>query len=428
MKINVIGAGLAGSEAAYYLLKMSYEVHLYEMRPTKMTEAHETNLFGELVCSNSLKGKAITNACGLLKEEIRLMGSIMMEASESSEVPSGGALSVDREKFAEYITDKIKEFPNLVFHNEEVTEFKDDEYYIVATGPLTSKDLSKKLQELTNEEDLFFFDASAPIIRRDSINMDIAYLKSRYDQGDDSYINCPFTKEEYDAFYKELVTAKLAMVHEFDKHYFEGCMPIEVMAKRGKDTIRFGPLKPKGLEIEGRPRPYAVVQLRQDNLLKDLYNIVGFQTNLTYGEQKRVFQMIPGLENAEFVRYGVMHRNSYLNTPKVLNENLTIKGHDNIYIAGQLSGVEGYVESAAIGLLTAMLLHQRITKNTQEVPPINTMLGSLTHYITHANPNNFTPMNANFGIMFNANKHNHEEIANEALKLIKDYYETYSRS
>lgn len=423
-KINVIGAGLAGSEAAYFLLKAGYEVHLYEMRPVKMTEAHETDKFGELVCSNSLKGKAISNACGLLKEEIRLMDSIMMEAALQSEVPSGGALSVDREKFSELITNRIKSFPNLIFHNEEVTELKDDEYYIIATGPLTSEGLFDKIKELTNEDSLFFFDASAPIIRKDSINMDIAYYKSRYDQDDDSYINCPFSKEEYDIFYHELINAKLALVHEFDKHYFEGCMPIEVMAKRGKDTIRFGPLKPKGLEVEGKPKPYAVVQLRQDNLLNDLYNIVGFQTNLTYGEQKRVFSLIPGLENVIFVKYGQMHRNSYVNAPKVLNEDLSIKGHENIYIAGQLSGVEGYVESAATGLLAAIYLKQKIEKKPQEVAPIETMLGSLTYYITHANEKNFTPMNANFGILFGANKHNHEEIANKALEKIKEFYES----
>ncbi len=426
-RINVIGAGLAGSEACYFLLKKGYEVHLYEKRPKVMTPAHETSYFGELVCSNSLKGKAITNACGLLKEEIRLMGSIMMESSNQSEVPSGGALSVDRELFAKYITDKLKSFPNLIIHEEDVSSLDESVPTIVATGPLTSDSLVVFLKKLTNSEDLFFFDASAPIIKKDSIDFTKAYYKSRYDQGDDSYINCPFSKEEYDVFYHELVNAELAMVHEFDKHYFEGCMPIEVMAKRGYDTIRFGPLKPKGLQREGYPKAFAVVQLRQDNVVNDLYNIVGFQTNLTYGEQKRVFRLIPGLEHAEFVRYGLMHRNTYLNSPLLLNEDLSLKGHPNIYIAGQLAGVEGYVESAAMGLLAAIFIDQKLTKNNAELPPIRTMCGSLLNYITHANTKDFSPMNANFGILFGANKYNKEEVAKYALELIKEYYAKVQR-
>lgn len=426
-RVNVIGAGLAGSEACYFLLKRGYEVHLYEKRPKVMTPAHESGLFGELVCSNSLKGKAITNACGLLKEELRLMDSIMMYAASESEVPSGGALSVDREIFAKLITDKIKSFPNLIIHEEDI-EIIDETYpTIVATGPLTSTPLAEYLSKITGSENLFFFDASAPIIRKDSIDFNKAYYKSRYDQGDDSYINCPFSKEEYDKFYFELINAKLAMLHDFDKHYFEGCMPIEVMAKRGYDTIRFGPLKPKGLQREGYPKAFAVVQLRQDNVSDELYNIVGFQTNLTYGEQKRVFSMIPGLENAEFVRYGLMHRNTYINAPALLNEDLSLKGHENIYIAGQLSGVEGYVESAAMGLLAAIFIDQKLRKNTQELPPITTMSGSLLHYIIHANKDNFTPMNANFGIFIGANKYNKEEVANKALEQIKEYYARIER-
>ena len=427
-RVNVIGAGLAGSEACYFLLKKNYEVHLYEKRPNKMTPAHETGLFGELVCSNSLKGKALSNACGLLKEELRIMGSIMMYAASKSEVPSGGALSVDRELFAKTITKKLKSFPNLIIHNEDIETIDESIPTIIATGPLTSDKLTDYIAKLTGQENLFFFDASAPIIKKESIDMDIAYYKSRYDQGDDSYINCPFSKEEYEKFYYELVNAKLAHIHEFDKHYFEGCMPIEVMAKRGIDTIRFGPLKPKGLQMMDRPKAYAVVQLRQDNISNDLYNIVGFQTNLTYEEQARVFRMIPGLENAQFVRYGLMHRNTYINAPASLNDNLTLKNHDNIYIAGQLSGVEGYVESAAMGLLSAMFLDQKLSNLSQEVPPIETMIGSLLYYITHANKNNFTPMNANFGILFGANKYNKEECAQKALKLISDYYDKYKRS
>lgn len=426
-RVNVIGAGLAGSEACYFLLKKGYEVHLYEKRPKVMTHAHETGYFGELVCSNSLKGKSITNACGLLKEEIKLMGSIMMESAAQSEVPSGGALSVDRELFAKYITEKLRSFPNLIIHEEDVETIDESIPTIVATGPLTSDSLVVFLEKLTNSEDLFFFDASAPIIRKDSIDFNKAYYKSRYDQGDDSYINCPFSKEEYNIFYKELVNAELAMTHDFDKHYFEGCMPIEVMAKRGYDTIRFGPLKPKGLQRDGYPKAFAVVQLRQDNVMNDLYNIVGFQTNLTYGEQKRVFRLIPGLENAEFVRFGLMHRNTYLNAPLLLNENLSLKAQNNIYIAGQLSGVEGYVESAAMGLLSAIFVDAKLSNKPAEIPPIRTMCGSLLYYITHANAKNFSPMNANFGILFGANKYNKEEAANNALELIKEYYAKVQR-
>lgn len=420
-KVNIIGAGLAGSEAAYYLLKKGYEVHLYEKRPKVASPAHHTGCFGELVCSNSLKSKALDNACGLLKEEMRITGSIMMEASQKSEVPSGNALSVDRDEFAKYITEKLKSFPNLVLHEEDVDDFLDG-YTIIATGPLTSEPLAKKLNELIGGESLFFFDASAPIVRKESINMDIAYRKSRYDQGDDSYINCPFSKEQYDAFYKELVNAELAKLHDFDKHIFEGCMPIEVLAKRGYDTMRYGPLKPKGLQMMDKEKAFAIVQLRQDNLANDLYNIVGFQTNLTYIEQKRVFRMIPGLENAQFVRYGLMHRNTYICSPVALNDDLSLKNRPNTFIAGQLSGVEGYVESAAMGILAAYFLDKKINNLTAEMPPINTIIGSLRNYICHASKDNFTPMNANFGIIFGATKHNREETIDNALNGIKRWW------
>ena len=417
-KVNVVGAGLAGSEAAYYLLKKGYVVHLYEKRPKEMTPAHHTGYFGELVCSNSLKSKALDNACGLLKEEMKIMGSIMMEASLESEVPSGNALAVDRVKFAETITNKLKSFPNLIIHEEDVEDFLEG-YTIIATGPLTSDKLSKKLNELIGGDSLYFFDASAPIIKKESINMDIAYRKARYDQGDDSYINCPFSKEEYDTFYNELINAELAKVHDFDKHYFEGCMPIEALAKRGYDTMRYGPLKPKGLQMMDRPKAFAVVQLRQDNLANDLYNIVGFQTNLTYPEQKRVFRMIPGLENAEFVRYGLMHRNTYICSPIALNEDMSLKNRPETFIAGQLSGVEGYVESAAMGILAAYFLDKKINNKPAEIPPINTILGSLRNYIIHASKDNFSPMNANFGIILGANKHNREKTIETALANIK---------
>lgn len=420
-KVNVIGAGLAGSEACYFLLKRGYEVHLYEKRPKVMTPAHTSEYFGELVCSNSLKSNSLDNACGLLKEEMRHMDSLTMQVAKETAVPSGNALSVDRELFAKKITAILKQFPNLIVHNEDVS-VPPNGVCIIATGPLTSESLSSYLSKTIGQESLFFFDASAPIVKKDSINMNIAYRKARYDQGDDSYINCPFSEEEYKAFYNELVNAELAMVHDFDKSYFEGCMPIEVLAKRGFDTMRYGPLKPKGLQMMDRPKAYAVVQLRQDNSFGDLYNIVGFQTNLTYKEQKRVFRMIPGLENAEFVRYGLMHRNTYICSPLALSENLSLKNNSNLFIAGQLNGVEGYVESAAMGILAAVYaMHKLEGKETPQLP-LDTILGSLHNYIIHADPKNFSPMNANFGILYGANKHNREESIEKSLKLIDEWW------
>ena len=419
-KINVIGGGLAGVEACYFLLKKGYEVHLYEKRPSKMTPAHVTPYFGELVCSNSLKSNRLDNACGLLKEEMRHMGSLTMKVASETSVPSGNALSVDRDEFAKKITAILKDFPNLIIHEEDV-ETLNDEPTIVATGPLTSEPLAKYLASLVGKESLFFFDASAPIVKKDSIDMSIAYKKARYDQGDDSYINCPFSIEQYDKFYDALINAEVAKVHEFDKAYFEGCMPIEVMAKRGKDTLRYGPMKPKGLQIEGREKFHAVIQLRQDNLHGDLYNIVGFQTNLTYSEQKRVFRMIPGLENAEFVRYGLMHRNTYICSPLALNENMSFKNKKNLFLAGQLTGVEGYVESAAMGILAAIYLDAYFINKKLPDLPINTMLGSLHNYIIHGDVKNFSPMNANYGILYGANKHNHEECARKSIQLIDEW-------
>ena len=419
-KVNVIGGGLAGVEACYFLLKKGYEVHLFEKRPSKMTPAHVTPYFGELVCSNSLKSNRLDNACGLLKEEMRHMDSLTMKVASETSVPSGNALSVDRDEFARKITAILKDFPNLIIHKEDVETFN-DEPTIVATGPLTSEPLAKYLASLVGKESLFFFDASAPIVKKDSIDMSIAYKKARYDQGDDSYINCPFSIEQYDKFYDALINAEVAKVHEFDKAYFEGCMPIEVMAKSGKDTLRYGPMKPKGLQVEGREKFHAVIQLRQDNLHGDLYNIVGFQTNLTYSEQKRVFRMIPGLENAEFVRYGLMHRNTYICSPLALNENMSFKNKKNLFLAGQLTGVEGYVESAAMGILAAIYLDAYL--NNKKLPdlPINTMLGSLHNYIIHGDVKNFSPMNANYGILYGANKHNHEECATKSIQLIDEW-------
>lgn len=419
-KVNVIGAGLAGVEACYFLLKKGYEVHLLEKRPNKMTPAHTTPYFGELVCSNSLKSNRLDNACGLLKEEMRHMNSLTMKVASETSVPSGNALSVDRDEFAKKITAILKDFPNLVIHEEDV-ETIGDEPTIVATGPLTSDALSKYLTSLVGQESLFFFDASAPIVKKDSIDMSIAYKKARYDQGDDSYINCPFSIEQYDKFYDALISAEVAKIHEFDKAYFEGCMPIEVMAKRGKETLRYGPMKPKGLQLDGREKFHAVIQLRQDNLHGDLYNIVGFQTNLTYPEQKRVFRMIPGLENAEFVRYGLMHRNTYICSPLALNENMSFKNKKNAFLAGQLTGVEGYVESAAMGILAAIYLNAYLKNKKLPDLPINTMLGSLHNYIIHGDVKNFSPMNANYGILYGANKHNHEECATRSLQLIDEW-------
>lgn len=419
-KVNVIGGGLAGVEACYFLLKKGYEVHLYEKRPSKMTPAHVTPYFGELVCSNSLKSNRLDNACGLLKEEMRHMDSLTMKVASETSVPSGNALSVDRDEFARKITAILKDFPNLVIHEEDV-ETLNDEPTIVATGPLTSEPLAKYLASLVGKESLFFFDASAPIVKKDSIDMNIAYKKARYDQGDDSYINCPFSVEQYDKFYDALINAEVAKVHEFDKAYFEGCMPIEVMAKRGKETLRYGPMKPKGLQVEGREKFHAVIQLRQDNLHGDLYNIVGFQTNLTYSEQKRVFRMIPGLENAEFVRYGLMHRNTYICSPLALNENMSFISKKNVFLAGQLTGVEGYVESAAMGILAAIYLDAYLENKKLPDLPINTMLGSLHNYIIHGDVKNFSPMNANYGILYGANKHNHEECARKSIQLIDEW-------
>ena len=424
-KINIIGAGLAGCEAAHFLANKGFEVNLFEMRPIKQTGAHHSEKFAELVCSNSLKSKNLDNACGLLKEEIKEMGSILMESALINSVPGGNALTVDRDNFAAYIDEKIRKNPNIHIFNEEVTELKEG-INVICSGPLTSENLVEELKKYTKGNFLHFFDASAPIVLSSSINMDIAYKKARYDQGDDSYINCPMNKEEYHTFLKELLGAQKALVHDFDTQYFEGCMPVEVIASRGVDTLRFGPLKPKGLRNphDDDKTPYAVVQLRQDNVFATLYNIVGFQTNLTYGEQKRVFSLIPGLQNAEFVRYGLMHRNTYVNAPSLLKADLSLKENENTFIGGQLSGVEGYVESAATGLYIAYAIYAKL-KGIKFNFPKNTMLYSLIHYIINANPKDFAPMNANFGIMYGVTKNNRLEVATNSLKSIKIFVEDY---
>jgi len=420
--IYVIGAGLAGSEAAYYLANHGFKVCLYEMRPTKMTPAHHTSYFGELVCSNSLKSARLENACGLLKEEMRRMGSLTMEVASIAQVPSGQALSVDREIFGSEITKRIKAHPNIEIIEKELTSIPEEGYVIVATGPLTSDALSQEIQKIIGAETLHFFDACSPIVEKDSIDFTKAYYKSRYEEGDDSYINCAMNKEEYEIFYNALINAETVPLHDFDGHFFEACMPVEALARRGEKTLRYGPLKPMGLRRTLEDRPYAVVQLRQDNVSASLYNIVGFQTNLTYKEQKRVFSLIPGLENATFVRYGLMHRNTYLCAPSCLNENLSLKQNERIFIAGQLSGVEGYVESAATGMLAAIYISLIANDKQIKYIPKETMLGALVFYITHAAVKHFSPMNANFGIMNGVTK-DRLEVANRSLDALKEWWE-----
>ena len=401
IKVNVIGAGLAGCECAYMLAKNGIKVKLYEMKPSKKSEAHKSDDFAELVCSNSLKSEEITNACGLLKKEMEMFGSIFIEAASIAKIPAGQALAVDRDVFSDYITKKIKENKNIEIISEEVKDIKSlDGIVVVATGPLTSDELMKSISKLIGEDSLYFFDAAAPIVERESINMEIAYEMNRYGEriGGD-YINLPMNKEQYENFYNELINAKRANRHEFDKLIlFEGCMPVEEMAKRGKKTLVFGPLKPIGLDNPKTwEKNYAVVQLRAENKEKTMYNLVGFQTSLSFPEQKRVFSMIPGLENANFIRYGVMHKNTYINGGRLLNSNFALKENKNIYFAGQISGVEGYVESAASGLIVAISIIENMKGKNIEFPD-NTMLGSLAKYVSTENKN-FQPMNANFGIL-----------------------------
>ncbi len=421
--IHVVGAGLAGVEATHFLAKHGFEVHLHEQRPQRMTPAHHTEWFGELVCSNSLKSNRLDNACGLLKEEMRAMDSLTMRIAQETAVPSGQALSVDRDLFAQRLTEEIRSFPNVIIHHEEIVEIPEG-MTILATGPLTSDSLIATLSKITRENNLSFFDASSPILEKESIDFNKAYFKSRYEQDEGSYINCAMNKEEYEKFYHELINAKLVEKHEFDTGYFEGCMPVEVMAKRGVDTLRYGPLKPMGLRRTPEDRPYAVVQLRQDNVAGNLYNIVGFQTNLTYSEQKRVFGLIPGLENATFVRYGLMHKNTYLKAPKVLEPTLSLKKEKRIIIAGQLCGVEGYVESAATGILAGVSAMRLLLQKPDKKLPLNTMLGALVNYITQCVPDNFAPMNANYGILHGANKNNREQMAEQSIEAIRKWWST----
>ena len=394
--------GLAGTEAAYQIAKRGIKVKLYEMKPEKFSPAHSSKELAEIVCSNSFKSNSITNACGLLKEELRNLGSLLIQIADETKVPAGQALAVDRETFSKRVTEEIEKNPNIEIIREEVENIEaEDGIVIIATGPLTSEKMAKQIINITGKERLAFYDAAAPIIEKDSINFNIAFYGDRYGkEGDSSYINLPMNKEEYEKFYNELVNAEVVTLHEFEKkEIFEGCMPIEVMAKRGEDTIRFGPLKPVGFtDPRTNSRPYAIVQLRQDNTSGTLYNMVGFQTNLKFGEQKRVFSLIPGLENAEFVKYGVMHRNTFINSPELLDNTYNLKAKSNIYFAGQITGVEGYVESIASGLVAGLNAVAKFNNTEKITFPNETVIGALSSYISSENTK-FQPMNANFGIL-----------------------------
>jgi methylenetetrahydrofolate--tRNA-(uracil-5-)-methyltransferase len=403
--VTVIGAGLAGSEATYYLAKHGIKVKLFEMRPRVFTPAHNTPLFGELVCSNSLKSSSLTNASGVLKEEMKKLGSIVMEAAEMTKVPAGQALAVDREKFSDYLTKKLRQNPLIEIIIEEVKEIPpvNEGPVIIASGPLTSDHLIQRILQLTESENLYFYDAISPIIDAESIDLSKTFNGSRYGKGSDEegdYLNCPLKEQEYDKFVDEILNAQKVEFRDFEKQiYFEGCLPIEILAQRGKDTLRFGPMKPVGLiDPRTKKRPYSVIQLRKENKSSSMYSMVGFQTKLKYPEQRRVLRLIPGLENAEFLRYGSVHRNTFINSPKVMLPSLQIKGNEKIMLAGQIVGVEGYVESAAMGLLAGINALRIVKGLNTVVPPRETAIGSLIRYITDPTTKEFQPMNINFGL------------------------------
>ena len=404
--ITVIGGGLAGAEATYQIAKRGIKVKLYEMKPEKFSDAHSNKNLAEIVCSNSFKSNLITNACGLLKEELRMMDSLLIKIADETSVPAGQALAVDRERFAQKVTEYIESMENVEIirkefgNNENIEEIAKGGIVIIATGPLTSNCLAEQISKLTGKEKLFFYDAAAPIVLKDTINMDIAFWGDRYGKGDSNYINLPMEKEEYEKFWNELVNAEVATLHDFEKkEIFEGCMPVEIMAKRGIDTLRFGPLKPVGFtNPHTGKRPYAIVQLRQDNAEGTIFNLVGFQTNLKFGEQKRVFSMIPGLENAEFVKYGVMHKNTYINSTELLDNTYNFKKNENIFFAGQITGVEGYVESISSGFIAGINAVRKLNGESKLTFPVETMIGCLADYISTTN-DRFQPMNANFGIL-----------------------------
>lgn len=431
-EVNIIGGGLAGCEAAYQIAKQGIKVKLWEMKPNRFSPAHSNQNLAEVVCSNSFKSNLITNACGLLKEELRLLDSNLIKIADQVAVPAGQALAVDREKFAEEVTKSMEQNSKIEIIRKEVgkdislKELIERGVVVVATGPLTSDSLTNQIQEITGMEELHFFDAAAPIIEKDSIDFRIAFWGDRYGKGDSSYLNLPMNQEEYETFWQELVHAEVVNLHEFEKReIFEGCMPIEVMAKRGIDTLRFGPLKPVGFtDPRTEKRPYAIVQLRQDNQEGNLFNLVGFQTNLKYGEQKRVFQMIPGMQEAEFVKYGVMHRNTYLNSPKLLDSTYCFRTIPNLYFAGQITGVEGYVESIASGLVVGKNVIVKIKEKEPVVFPEETMIGTLAQYIA-TEREDFQPMNANFGILpgleekIKDKKQRYEKLAERSLQKIR---------
>ena len=447
-EVIVIGGGLAGTEAALQIAKRKIKVKLYEMKPVKFSDAHSNENLAEVVCSNSFKSNLLTNACGLLKEELRILGSELIPIADSVSVPAGQALAVDRELFSEKVTKVIEENEYIEVIREEVVEIPKDCIVIIATGPLTSEKLSERIKELTGSDKLFFYDAAAPIVDKESLNMDIAFYGDRYSQErgkeepeeqwrerikseEGSYINLPMNKEEYESFWQELVNAEVVELHEFEKReIFEGCMPLEVMAKRGMDTLRYGPLKPVGFtDLRTARRPYAVVQLRQDNSEGNLFNLVGFQTNLKFGEQKRVFSMIPGLENANFVKYGVMHRNTYINSTMVLDNTYNMKENNNIFFAGQITGVEGYVESIASGFIAGINAANKILGKERFSLPVETVNGALAEYISTEN-DKFQPMNANFGILpkldenIKDKKLKYQKMADRSLEIINNVKES----
>lgn len=428
--VTVIGGGLAGSEAAWQLAKRGINVDLYEMRPTKMTPAHKTGELAELVCTNSMRSNQLSNAVGLLKEEMRRLDSLILKAADETQVPAGGALAVDRDEFSAYVTQKLHSLPEITFHDEEITAIPQDGITIIATGPLTSDKLAEQIQKFSGTESLHFFDAAAPIIAADSIDREIVYKKSRYDRGDAAYLNCPMNEAEYEHFRQELVNAETAEMHDFEKdEVFEGCMPIEVMAARGEKTMLFGPLKPVGLEDPHTEKtPYAVVQLRQDNAAASMYNIVGFQTHLKYGEQKRVFSLIPGLANARFIRYGKMHRNTYMASPEVLTASYEAKKQPGLFFAGQMTGVEGYVESAGSGLVAGINAAKRAQGSEPVAFPKVTALGSMAHYVTTTSVKHFQPMNASFALIpglegkkIRNKRERHEKISERSLERLADF-------
>lgn len=425
-EVMVIGGGLAGCEAAYQIAKRGIPVKLYEMKPNKFSPAHSNQNLAEIVCSNSFKSNSITNACGLLKEELRQMDSLLIKIADQTAVPAGQALAVDRERFAKIVTEEIEKNAKITIIKEEVTSIPEENLTIIATGPLTSDSLARKISQMTGEEGLHFYDAAAPIIQKDSIDMSIAFYGDRYGKGESNYINLPMNQKEYEDFYRALIEAEVVDLHEFEKReIFEGCMPIEVMAKRGIDTLRFGPLKPVGFtDPRTGNRPYAIVQLRQDNQEGTIFNMVGFQTNLKFGEQKKVFSMIPGLQEADFVKFGVMHRNTYLNSPELLDQTYQVRERHNLYFAGQITGVEGYVESISSGLVAGINCAKQVLKKEKQIFSKETMIGCLADYISSEN-RKFQPMNANFGILpelgekIRDKKLKYQKLAERSLKFIE---------